>query len=101
MLFVTMVEAKGRVIRRTERNMFVECEKEAAGGRVLPKIELFCAVLPQDLRTLLVAVRIKAPGESGRDMIAGQPTAPLCMAPSHTCTGGLMPASSRWLSGVG
>jgi hypothetical protein len=38
MLFLTMVEAKGRLIILTERDMCDQCEKEAAGGRVPPEI---------------------------------------------------------------
>jgi hypothetical protein len=63
MLFLTMVEAKPRVIVLTERDMCDQCEKEAAGGRVPPEIEFVCAVIPEDLRAQLVAARLKASGE--------------------------------------
>jgi hypothetical protein len=63
MLFLTMVEAKRRVIVLTERDMCDQCEKEAAGGRVPPEIEFVCAVVPEELRARLVSARLKASGE--------------------------------------
>jgi hypothetical protein len=63
MLFLTMVEAKRRVIILTERDMCDQCEKEFAGGRVPPEIKFVCAVIPDDLRARLVAARSKASGE--------------------------------------
>jgi hypothetical protein len=63
MLFLTMVEAKRRVIVLTERDMCDRCEQEAAGGRVPPEIEFVCAIIPDDLRLRLVAARTKASGE--------------------------------------
>ena len=65
MLFLTMVDAKRRIIVLTERDMYDQCEKEAAGGRVPPEIEFVCALIPDDLRLRLVAARLKASGESG------------------------------------
>lgn len=64
MLFLTMVEAKRRVIVLTERDMCDQCEKEVAGGRVPPEIEFVCAVIPDELRVKLIAARSKASGES-------------------------------------
>lgn len=63
MLFLTMVEAKRRVMILTERDMCDQCEKEFAGGRVPPEIEFVCAVIPDDLRVRLIAARLKASGE--------------------------------------
>ena len=63
MLFLTMVEAKRRVIVLTERDMRDQCQKEAAGGRVPPEIEFVCAEIPQDLRARLVSARLRASGE--------------------------------------
>jgi len=63
MLFLTMVEAKRRVIVLTERDMCDQCEKEAAGGRVPPEIEFVCASIPDDLRARLIAARSKASAE--------------------------------------
>jgi hypothetical protein len=40
-----------------------QCGKELAGGRVPPEIEFVCAVIPDELRTRLVAARLKASGE--------------------------------------
>lgn len=65
MLFLTMVEAKRRIIILTERDMYDQCEKEAAGGRVPPEIEFACAALPDDLNRKLVAARLAASGELG------------------------------------
>src|ERR1019366_1745284 len=42
MLFLTMVNAKRRIIVLTERDMCNQCGKEAAGGRVPPEIEFVC-----------------------------------------------------------
>jgi hypothetical protein len=64
MLFLTMVEAKRRLIILTERDMYDQCEKEVAGGRVPPEIEFACATIPDELRARLVAARLKASGES-------------------------------------
>lgn len=60
MLFLTMVVAKRRLIVLTEKDMFDQCEKEAAGGRVPPEIEFACAEIPTDLRARLVEARNKA-----------------------------------------
>jgi hypothetical protein len=63
MLFLTLVEAKRRVIILTEQDMCDQCEKEAAGGRVPKEIEFVCVPIPEELRTRLVAARLKASGE--------------------------------------
>jgi hypothetical protein len=63
MLFLTMAEAKRRIMVLTEREMFQQCEKEAAGGRVPPEIEFACATIPDELRAKLVAARNKAAAE--------------------------------------
>ena len=63
-LFLTMVEAKRRLVILTERDMYVRCKQEAAGGRVPPEIEFVCATIPDELRTRLIAARLKASGES-------------------------------------
>lgn len=65
MLFLTMVEAKRRIIILTERDMCDQCDKEAAGGRAPPEIEFICAELPAELNKRLVAARQNASGESG------------------------------------
>src|SRR5579871_6215711 len=54
MLFLTMVEATRRVIVLTERDMYDQCRKEAAGGRAPPEIEFACAEIPDELRARLV-----------------------------------------------
>lgn len=63
MLFLTMVEAKRRIIVLTERDMCDQCEKEARGGRVPREIEFVCVQLPDDLRAKLIEARLKASGE--------------------------------------
>jgi hypothetical protein len=72
MLFLTMVVAKQRVIVLTERDMFDQCGKEAAGGRIPPEIEFVCAPIPDELRVRLIAARLKASNESlGRPPVDG------------------------------
>jgi hypothetical protein len=63
MLFLTMANAKRRLIIVTEREMYERCEKEAGGGRVPPEIEFACATIPDELRNKLIAARSKASGE--------------------------------------
>ena len=64
MLFLTLVEAKRRVIVLTEPDMRDQCKKEANGGRVPKEIEFVCAVIPDELRARLVASRHGASQES-------------------------------------
>lgn len=63
MLFLTMVEAKRRIIVLTEQDMCDQCEKEVAGGRVPKEIEFVCVPIPEGLRKKLVTARLKASGE--------------------------------------
>lgn len=64
MLFLTLVEAKRRVIVLTEKDMYNQCLKEAAGGRVPKEVEFVCASIPDELRTGLIRARAKASEES-------------------------------------
>lgn len=64
MLFLTLVDAKRRVIVLTEKDMFDQCAKELAAGRVPKEIEFACAVIPDELRSRLIAARSKASRES-------------------------------------
>jgi hypothetical protein len=64
MLFLTMVDAKRRIIVLTEQDMCDQCGKEFAGGRVPQEIEFVCAEIPSELRARLVEGRAKASGES-------------------------------------
>jgi hypothetical protein len=64
MLFLTMVEAKRRIVVLTERDMYDYCEKEKAAGRIPPEIDFVCAIIPDDLRTRLIAARLKSSEES-------------------------------------
>jgi hypothetical protein len=66
MLFLTMVEAERRIIVLTEKDMFDQCKKESAGGRVPPEIEFVCAAIPEELRARLITARLKASAESAR-----------------------------------
>lgn len=70
MLFLTMVEAKRRIVVLTERDMCDQCEKERAGGRVPPEIEFVCAIIPEPLRARLVTARLNASGESSGKLVA-------------------------------
>jgi|ERR1039457_4396283 hypothetical protein len=63
MLFLTMVDAERRIIVLTERDMCEQCESELESGRVPPEIEFVCAVLPDEMRTRLIAARQKASDE--------------------------------------
>jgi len=63
MLFLSMVEAKRRIIVLTEPDMCQECEKEFASGRVPKEIEFACAEIPNDLRSRLAERRAKASAE--------------------------------------
>ena len=65
MLFLTMAEAKRRVVVLTEQDMHEQCLKEKEGGRVPQEIEFVYAPLPEKLNELLVAARRKASVESG------------------------------------
>jgi len=63
MLFLTMIDAKRRIVLLTEKDMCDQCDKEMQGGRVPPEIEFVCAILPNEMRTRLIAARQKASGE--------------------------------------
>ncbi len=65
MLFLTMVEAQRRIVILTERDMYDQCTREKAEGRVPPEIEFGCAVLPDEINRRLVAARQKAFGAAG------------------------------------
>lgn len=56
-LFLTMVDAKCRVMVLTERDMYERCLKEAQGGRVPPEIEFAFAPLCTEINTRLLAAR--------------------------------------------
>jgi hypothetical protein len=64
MLFLTLVEAKRRVIVLTEPDMLYQCQKEFEGGRVPKEIEFVCAKIPAELSARLIAPRLKASKES-------------------------------------
>jgi hypothetical protein len=62
MLFLTMVETKQRVVVLTEQDMYEQCLKEKAGGRVPPEIDFAFAPLPAELNERLLAARLKTFG---------------------------------------
>lgn len=64
MLFLTLVEAKRRIIALTEQDMCNQCNKEFEAGRVPREIEFVCARIPDELRARLIASRGKASEES-------------------------------------
>ena len=64
MLFLTLVEAKRRIIVLTETDMLTQCQKEFAGGRVPREIEFVCAKIPMELSARLTESRLKASKES-------------------------------------
>jgi hypothetical protein len=72
MVFLTMVDAKRRLIVLSERDMCDQCEREAAGGRVPPEIEFACAAIPDELRARLVAARLKASTEMSGGLAVGR-----------------------------
>jgi len=71
MLFLTLVDATRRIIVLTEQDMCDQCEKEAQGGRVPKEIEFVCAVIPDEMRSRLVAARLLASGELRKKAIDG------------------------------
>jgi hypothetical protein len=65
MLFLTMVQAKQRIVVLTEQDMYEQCLKEEEGGRVPQEIEFAHAPLPEKLNARLMTARQKASVESG------------------------------------
>jgi hypothetical protein len=63
MLFLTMVEAKRRIVVLTEQDMCDQCQKEVAGGRVPPEIEFVTAIIPGELRAKLIKARAASASE--------------------------------------
>ena len=57
MLFLTMVDAKRRVVLQTEHDMYEQCLKEAKGGRVPPETEFAYAPLCEEINIRLMAAR--------------------------------------------
>jgi hypothetical protein len=57
MLFLTMADAKRRLVVLTEKDMFDKCLAEVAGGRVPPEIEFALAEIPDELREKLKKAR--------------------------------------------
>lgn len=64
MLFLTMVDAKRRIVVLTERDMYDQCLKEAQGGRVPPEIEFAFAPLCDEINARLMAARQACSTES-------------------------------------
>jgi len=74
MLFLTLVDAKRRIIVLTEQDMCDQCGKEVVGGGVPKEIEFVCAMIPDELRKKLVAARLRASGEFSRKVVASENT---------------------------
>ena len=64
MLFLTMAEAKRRVVVLTERDMYDRCLAEKQGGRTPPEVEFALAEIPDELRKRL----LKAKAVSSREV---------------------------------
>src|SRR3989304_5563447 len=63
MYFLLLAQAERRLVVLTESDMYAQCQKEVAGGRVPKSIEFIHAELPDDLQSRLVASRHVASGE--------------------------------------
>lgn len=63
-LFLTMVDAKRKVVVLTERDMYEQCLKETQGGRVPQEIEFAYAPLCDELNVRLIAARRSCSTES-------------------------------------
>lgn len=72
MYFLLLADAQRRLMVLTEADMFAQCQKETAGGRVPKTIEFFHAEIPPELRERLVVSRGIASGEI---VVSGKPTA--------------------------
>jgi len=65
MYFLLLAKAERRIVVLTERDMYDQCLKERAGGRVPEEIEFMLADIPAELRGRLMAARQVASGEFG------------------------------------
>jgi len=63
MYFLLLAETERRLVILTESDMYAQCQKEVAGGRVPKSIEFILADIPDDLRTRLVTSRRAASAE--------------------------------------
>jgi hypothetical protein len=73
MLFLTMVEnAQRRMVVLTEPDMYEQCRREFASGRVPPEIEFVCAAIPEELRARLIVARKIASREVSNVAAAGR-----------------------------
>jgi hypothetical protein len=63
-LFLTMVEAKRRVVVLTERDMYEQYLREVQGGRVPPEVEFVYAPLCENINERLIAARLACSSES-------------------------------------
>jgi hypothetical protein len=66
MYFLLLAGTERRIVVLTERDMYDQCLKEAAGGRVPRTIEFVLAELPPDIRAHLASSRGVASAEVGR-----------------------------------
>jgi len=65
MFFLLLAQAERRLVILTERDMYDQCLKEVAGGRIPKSIEFLHAELPSELEARPVASRTTASGEFG------------------------------------
>lgn len=65
MYFLLLAGTQRRLVILTEADMFAQCRKEVAGGRVPATIEFFHVEIPPELRARLVASRGVASDEIG------------------------------------
>jgi hypothetical protein len=63
MLYLVMVKARRKIMVLTERDMCDQCEKDLKDGRLPLEIEFVCAMLPDEIRSRLIAAREKAASE--------------------------------------
>lgn len=67
MYFLLLADAERRIVVLTEKDMYDQCLKEAAGGRVPSSIEFVRADIPEQLRARLRVSRSTASDELLRD----------------------------------
>jgi hypothetical protein len=63
MYFLLLAETERRLVILTESDMYAQCQKEVAGGRVPKSIEFVHAEIRDDLRSRLVTSRQAASAE--------------------------------------
>ena len=67
MFFLLMADVERRVVVLTEKDMYDQCKKEVAGGRVPKQIDFEHAQIPEDLAARLRSARETASLEVSRE----------------------------------